>query len=156
MLYSRLPRSSQLPWMVIFAVLLPTRYFACASTSGLYSSLTLYWSKSKYTLRLDNTLRGSLSGFPAPVAVPLTPAPVAPVVAAPLSVGDGVRSSTGTPVSVLGVVWQPPSNPSRPTAVRRIKVELAVLIRFIVVSPVFDVISAADPTRVRAHRWIRR
>jgi len=47
MLYSRLPRSSQLPSMRIFESFLSTMYFACACTRPLYSSFTTLESKSK-------------------------------------------------------------------------------------------------------------
>src|SRR5207237_2370938 len=60
-LYSRLPRSSALPWISILALGLSRRNLACASTSGRYSGLTSNLSKSKYTVRFERMLPGSLS-----------------------------------------------------------------------------------------------
>ena len=46
-LYSRLPRSSALPWISIFALGFSRGNLACASTSDRYASLTSNLSKSK-------------------------------------------------------------------------------------------------------------
>src|SRR5215471_3819301 len=76
-------------------------------------------------------LRGSLSGFVVlAVALPDTPPELEPVVVVLLV--EGVRSSTVTPVSVFGVVWQPPRSTSNAAVVQSIKVELLDLGSFIV------------------------
>src|SRR5438445_13510537 len=71
-------------------------------------------------MRFDNGLDGSLSGLrcPAPVAVPPTPVPVVPVVVAlPASV-DGLRASTGTPASLVVVVWHAVSSNAHSAQIR--------------------------------------
>src|SRR3972149_3102015 len=60
-LYSRPPGASAFHWISILAPGLSRRYLACASTTGLNSSLMSYLSNSKYTERLDRMLFGSLS-----------------------------------------------------------------------------------------------
>src|SRR5882672_1079845 len=60
-LYSRLPRSSALPWMSIFAAGFSRRYLACASTRPLYSDWISNLSYSKKICRFERMLFGSLS-----------------------------------------------------------------------------------------------
>src|SRR4051812_15805152 len=83
---------------------------------GLYSSLTLKLSKSKYTLRLDSGLDGSRNGLapravlPVPPAEPVTPPVPVPLVLAPppgVAPAAALRSSTGADPSFVGVLEQP-------------------------------------------------
>src|SRR4249920_1666843 len=105
-LYSRLPRSSALPWISILAFLYWRRNAACASTIGTYSTLIASESNSKYTLRFDRTFDGSLSRGSLLGSVIAVLGILSRVTGSVVVVGGFTpRSSTPAGAWVSGVLW---------------------------------------------------
>src|SRR6516165_8480107 len=104
-------------------------------------------------MRLERMLPGSLSRLTPPrVALPATPPEVVPDVVAPAAPVDGVRSSTGAPSSLGGVLWHATT----------VSASSAVNISLFIGSPWFTskcdrrLISPTDPTPARARPSRRR
>ena len=95
MLYSREPRSSAWPCSVTRALRLAARYFACASTMGLYWSAT----REAVELEVDAALAQDVVGIAQRIGaagagcVPVTPPCVVPLVVAPPRRARGRRGA---------------------------------------------------------------